>query len=110
MFSPTACANKALGTRVCVSAAALAAVPNSTKAWLPIGTLALRGVADPLAVLTPAPPTLDRSAYAAALALVPANPLAALAAMKALGSDHPVLLLHIVRLQQGLATTVIDLS
>jgi adenylate cyclase len=103
-------ANKALGTRVCVSAATLAAVRNGKEDWLPVGRLALRGVADPLAVLTPAPPTLDRGAYEAALALVPANPLAALAAMKALGSDHPVVLLHIVRLQQGLASTVIDLS
>jgi class 3 adenylate cyclase len=103
-------ANKALGTRVCVSAAALAAVHDNIEVWLPVGTLALRGVADPLAVLTPAPPALDRLAYAAALALVPANPLAALAAMRALASDHPVVLLHIVRLQQGLATTVIDLS
>ncbi|WP_310476633.1 adenylate/guanylate cyclase domain-containing protein, partial [Sandarakinorhabdus sp.] len=103
-------ANKALGTRVCISAVTLAAARDDREIWLPVGSLALRGVADPLAVLTPALPTLDRSAYAAALALVPANPLAALAAMKALGSDHPVVLLHIVRLQQGLATTLIDLS
>ncbi|WP_310498626.1 adenylate/guanylate cyclase domain-containing protein [Sandarakinorhabdus sp.] len=103
-------ANKALGTRVCVSAATLAAGRIGKEDWLPVGSLALRGVADPLAVLTPAPPRLDRGAYAAALALVPANPLAALSAMKALGSDHPVVLLHIVRLQQGLASTAIDLS
>jgi adenylate cyclase len=103
-------ANKALGTRVCVSAAAVAAVQNNNDDWLPVGKLALRGVADPLAVLTPAPPSLDRDAYAAALSLVPANPLAALAAMKALGNDHPVVMLHIVRLQQGLASLVIDLS
>jgi class 3 adenylate cyclase len=103
-------ANKALGTRVCVSAATLAVAGDSAAGWLPVGTLALRGVADPLAVATPAPAALDRGAYAAALALIPANPPAALAALIKLGSDHPVVQLHIARLQQGLASAVIDLS
>nr|WP_310525005.1 adenylate/guanylate cyclase domain-containing protein [Polymorphobacter sp.] len=107
-------ANKALGTRVCVSAAALDAAldsgGNSSDGWIPVGMLALRGVSEPLAVLTPAPAGLDCVAYADALAIVPGNPLAALAAMKALGSDHPVVALHIARLQQGLASTLIDLG
>jgi adenylate cyclase len=103
-------ANKALGTRVCVSAATLAAAGDSGDDWIPVGMLALRGVAEPLSVLTPAPPGFDRDAYADALALVPANPLAALAAMKALDSEHPVVVLHITRLQQGLASVLIDLG
>ena len=102
-------ANKALGTRVCVSAATLAAASDNGVGWIPVGTLMLRGVTDPLAVLTLAPAGLDRGAYVDALALVPTSPLAALAAMKALGSDHPVVALHIARLQQGLASLLVDL-
>lgn len=103
-------ANKALGTRVCVSAATLAAAGDSGADWILVGDLALRGVADPLAVLTSAPPGFDRRGYADALALVPANPMGALAAMKALRCNHPVVALHIARLQQGLASTLIDLG
>ena len=103
-------ANKALGTRVCVSAATLAAAGDNGRDWIAVGTLVLRGVADPIAVVTPAPPGLDRTAYAQALVLVAAEPLAALAAMKALDSDHPVVTLHIARLQQGLASALVDLG
>ncbi len=109
-------ANKALGTRVCVSAATLAAAggdyedaSGGREDWMPVGSLMLRGVTDPLAVLTLAPAGLDRGAYVDALALVPTRPLAALAAMKALASDHPVVALHIARLQQGLASSTVDL-
>ncbi len=103
-------ANKALGTRVCISAASLTAAGDSGHDWMRVGTLALRGVADPIEVFTPAPPGLDQTAYAEALSLVAAKPLVALAAMHALASNHPIVALHIARLQQGLASSLFDLG
>lgn len=99
-------AGKALGTRLLVSEAALAAAGADRAEWLPVGALALAGIADPVPVFTPG---RGGAAMAQALAQMAQQPMAALARLKALGGDHPVVQLHIARLEQGLASPVIDL-
>ncbi len=101
-------ANKALGTQICVSAAALSQT-NMTAHWRPIGDIWLRGASAPLAVWTICPPHLDRSAYMKAFAQIEVMPKEAASLFAQLPTSDPLVRLYLARLNQGLTTTMIDL-
>jgi adenylate cyclase len=100
-------ANKSLGTSTCVSIDIARSLPE---VWMPVGDLALRGVASVVKAYTRKPPGLNVEAYEAALHIIESAPSEALARLRTIGSAHPVIELHIRRLTEGLATLVIDLA
>ena len=96
-------ANKALGTRICVSAAAVARAPAFI--GRAIGDLTLRGRSEPLRAYEPLPAApASPDAYAAAFAKLEAADPAAIAAFAALvGADphDPLAQFHLRRLLNG---------
>jgi adenylate cyclase len=108
-------ANKALGTRVCASAAVAARVPGLK--GRPAGDLLLRGFSEPLRAYEPLPQegfeSAARGAYAAAFEKLAAGDPAALAAFAALvGTDatDPLASFHLRRLLNGQSGTQIFLD
>jgi adenylate cyclase len=99
-------ANKALGTRICVAKSTAEKV--GSVAFLPVGTLMLKGKTQGVEVLTPDAGPGDAAswggayleAFAALLAGDPAGP-AALLALHERYPDHPILALHARRIRAG---------
>ncbi len=96
-------ANKAIGTRLCISADTAARVPGFR--GRPIGDLVLRGRAAPLRAFEPVKEGAgDPAAYDAAFSKLEANDPAALSAFAALvgiNSEDPLASLHLRRLLDG---------
>ena len=99
-------ANKALGTRVCVARSTADRVEGI--AFLPVGTLMLKGKAIGVDVFTPRPeteaPPAWQAAYLEAFAQLVAGDEAAAPALMALHAAHPdqpVLALHARRIEAG---------
>ena len=108
-------ANKQLGTRICVSAAAAARVPGFT--GRPVGDLVLRGRAEALRAYEPLAAGAHRaaatSAYHEAFAKLEANDPASLPAFAALigtGSADALASFHLKRLLNGKSGTRIELD
>jgi len=93
-------ANKALGTRICVSASARAGAMEIV--CRPIGALLLRGKSQPIEVFEPlATPPAWLDAYAAAFDGLRRGEPAALLRLHAAHPEDPVLALHAGRIARG---------
>ncbi len=93
-------ANKTLGARICVSAAAASRAEGFV--GRAVGDLALRGRSEPLRAFEPlrvAPPASD--AYAAAFAKLEPNDPSAVAALVGATPDDPLAQYHLRRLLNG---------
>jgi adenylate cyclase len=108
-------ANKQLGTRICVSAAAAERAEGFV--GRPVGDLVLRGRTEPMRVFEPLPPKERKSrhalAYADAFAKLEARDPAALAAFAALVGESPTDALaqyHLRRLLNGESGTRIEMA
>ena len=102
-------ANKRLGTRVCVSAATLAEVPNTDVR--PIGRLRLRGKRESVTAFEPL--TAPDPDYDAAFALLREESPSAMQAFEELcaaRTDDPLVSLHLGRLRAGENGDQIDLT
>jgi adenylate cyclase len=103
-------ANKALGTRICVSADTAQRYPGFR--GRPIGDLVLRGRAAPLRAFEPlGPADEDPVGYDAAFARLEAQDpgaLSAFAALVGVRSDDPLASLHLRRLLGGEKGTLLD--
>jgi len=106
-------ANKALGTRICVSAATVAAIADFR--GRPIGALLLRGKSAPIEVFEPLANGADLAAgeaYEAAYRCLAAGDPDALEAYAALAETHPrdpIVGLYLRRLKQGQTGVSLDL-
>ena len=105
-------ANKALGTRICVSGDTVARIRDFH--GRPVGTLMLKGKTDPVEVFEPLPAddgaTLE--AYSGAYERLAAGGPEAVAAFEALAEaapDDPVVELHLGRLKAGEKGATLDL-
>lgn len=97
-------ANKQLGTTICISQATVDCCPEL--AFRPIGRIALRGVAEPVAVYSPTgfAGNAESAAYGTAYRLLESDAAAAEAAFARLADAHPddpLVQLHSRRLRSG---------
>jgi adenylate cyclase len=95
-------ANKALGTRICVARATTQAIRSI--AFLPIGTLTLKGKLKGVEVFAPDPGYVWSAAYLEAFARMSAGDRSGHAALLALADsypDQPILALHARRIRAG---------
>ncbi|UPY38853.1 adenylate/guanylate cyclase domain-containing protein [Sediminicoccus sp. KRV36] len=100
-------ANKVMGTRLLVSAAAAAQVAGFQ--GRPVGDLLLRGRSEPISVVEPrAGGEADAQAYGAAFALIGQDDAAALLALERLEGD-PLARFHARRLRAGASGRLVDL-
>ncbi len=105
-------ANKALGTRICVSGETVSRIRDFH--GRPVGVLMLKGKTDPVEVFEPLPADdgANLEAYSGAYRSMAAGDAGAAAAFEALAEqtpDDPVVKLHLGRLKAGESGATLDL-